>query len=115
MRVLLSAPSSRRYEWRFRSAALGYPLIFHSLQLQFLAGRTGLRIVTIAVRPTSDAFNAPFVFSSDERVAYYFETLTKMSMQELAVGLEGFCISGINGTYSKLLLFLVPMLIALQP
>ncbi|PIL36587.1 hypothetical protein GSI_00276 [Ganoderma sinense ZZ0214-1] len=66
-------------------------------ELQFLAGRTGLRIVTIAVRPSSDALNAPFVFSSDERVGYYFETLTKMPMQELVVGLEGFCISGING------------------
>lgn len=51
--------------------------------------------MTIAVHPTSDAFNAPFVFSSNEHVAYYFETLTKMPLQELAVGLEGFCISGI--------------------
>ena len=37
------------------------------------------------------------MFSSDKHVAYYFETLTKMPLQELVVGLEGFCISGIQG------------------
>ena len=53
----------------------------------------------MAMCPTLDTFNALFVFYSDERVTYYFETLTKMPMQELVIALEGFCLSGIKGKY----------------
>ena len=69
-------------------------------QFQFLVARTQLRIITIAVRPSLDAYNAPFVFCSDPRVSLYFETLTKKTVQELAIGLEGFCISGVTCTSS---------------
>ncbi|KAI1782517.1 hypothetical protein LXA43DRAFT_905549, partial [Ganoderma leucocontextum] len=65
-------------------------------ELEFLTGRTGMCVLTIAVRPTLDSYNAPFVFVSEPRMTQYFETLTKKTIQELAMGLEGFCISGIT-------------------
>ena len=53
-------------------------------------------VFTVAVRPTLDSYNAPFVFVSDPRVSSYFETITKKTIHELAVGLEGFVISGVS-------------------
>lgn len=57
-------------------------------------------IFTLAVRPTVDAYNAPFVFASEPRVLQLMETLTKKTIQELVMGLEAFCVSGINGKLS---------------
>ena len=52
----------------------------------------------IAVRSKLDWYNPPYVFYSNERVAQFWESLTSKTIQDLALQMEGFCISGIKGT-----------------
>ena len=70
--------------------------MFICTQLEALTGRTRMCVFTVTVHPTLDSYNAPFIFISDPRVTLYFETITKKTIHEIAVGLEGFVISGVS-------------------
>ncbi len=67
-------------------------------QLEFLHGRTDTDVLLIAVRSNLEHHNQPFVFYSSERVASFWETITKKTVEDLALQMEGFCISGVEGT-----------------
>ncbi|PIL29501.1 hypothetical protein GSI_08309 [Ganoderma sinense ZZ0214-1] len=66
-------------------------------ELEFLAGRTGMCVLTLAVRSSLDSFNPPFIFVSEPRISQHMETITGKTVLDLAIGLEALCVSGITG------------------
>ncbi len=51
------------------------------------------------MRANHDDYNPPFVFYTGDGIANFFELVTKNTIQDFAVKLEAYCISGVDGTY----------------
>ena len=66
-------------------------------QLEELHGRTNNEFLLIAVRTRIEDLNPPYVFYSGERVADCMKTLTKHSVQDVAVKMEAYCLRGLEG------------------
>ncbi|RDX50670.1 hypothetical protein OH76DRAFT_1348475, partial [Lentinus brumalis] len=66
-------------------------------ELEYLHGRTDTDVLFIAVRSKLDYYNQPYVFYSNDRVAEFWETLGKKNLPDLALAMEGYCISGMDG------------------
>ena len=67
-----------------------------SPQLEFLHGHTDTDVLFTAVRSKLEYYNQPYVFWSNDRVASFWETLTKKTLYDLASQMEGYCISGVE-------------------
>ncbi|KAI0348815.1 hypothetical protein OH77DRAFT_1491362 [Trametes cingulata] len=64
-------------------------------ELENLNGRTGTEFLLVGVWSQTDHFNPPYVFYTNERIVQFVELLNNMSMQDFALRLEGFCVSGV--------------------
>ncbi|KAG1852589.1 hypothetical protein C8R48DRAFT_584135, partial [Suillus tomentosus] len=64
-------------------------------QLVELHARTGTEILLIAVRANVDHFNRPHVFQT-ARTVDFFDSSIGTSVGDIAICLEGFCISGVK-------------------
>ncbi len=51
------------------------------------------------MRSNHEDYNPPFVFYTGDRVGTFFELISKNTIQDFAVKLEAYCISGVDGTY----------------
>ena len=66
-------------------------------QLENLHIRTDVHIFFVAVRSQPTQYNHPYVFYTDDRVPRYLEQFSGgKTVDDLATGLEGFCISGVQ-------------------
>lgn len=70
-----------------------------TLKMQDLYVRTGTEVLAFVVRPNSKAFNQPYVMESSPRIGQYFHSTLGMMPSEFVVKLEGFCVSGKDGSY----------------
>lgn len=52
----------------------------------------------MVMRTDMNHYNTPFFFHTNERIRQYLETVTGKTIHELVIELEGFCISGMQGT-----------------
>ncbi|KAI0686977.1 hypothetical protein C8Q76DRAFT_635673, partial [Earliella scabrosa] len=68
-----------------------------SRQLEELHGRTHNEFVLFAVRSDIEDYNPPYVFYSGERMADAMKLLTKISVEDVAVKLEAYCLLGVDG------------------
>ncbi|RXW12164.1 hypothetical protein EST38_g13688 [Candolleomyces aberdarensis] len=59
-----------------------------------LHARTGIEILTFAVRSKVDDFNRPFFFATTPRFEEFFSAIFKTNLMETSIRLEGFIISG---------------------
>ncbi|RDX48314.1 hypothetical protein OH76DRAFT_1352635, partial [Lentinus brumalis] len=66
-------------------------------QLEECHGRTENEFVLLAVRSKHDDYNPPYVFYTGDRIANFVEIVTKNTIQDFAVKLEAYCISGVDG------------------
>lgn len=74
-------------------------LTLSTLQLAMLNERTGIDAMLFAVRSDPSQFNAPYSYATSERIANFVNISTKTPIMDYAVRLEGYCLSGIDGTY----------------
>lgn len=74
--------------------------IHQTNQLQALSARTGVETLLIAVRTNSEFYNNPLIFYSNQHLADYLEMTTKTSVGNYVVRMEGFAISGVEGTFT---------------
>ncbi|KAI0693250.1 hypothetical protein C8T65DRAFT_544120, partial [Cerioporus squamosus] len=61
-----------------------------------LHGRTDIDIFCMAFRSKIDSYNAPYIFYTSERIAAYVQNQTKKTIQEFALGMEAYNLSGAN-------------------
>lgn len=64
--------------------------------------RTGTEVLAFVVRPDSKSFNQPYVLESSPRIGKYFHSTLGMLPSEFVVKLEGFCVSGQDGSYRRI-------------
>lgn len=64
--------------------------------------RTGTEVLAFIVRSNSQAFNQPYLLESSPRIGQYFHSTFGMPPSEFVVKLEGFCVSGKDGSYLHL-------------
>ena len=67
------------------------------MKLTTLHARTGTETVLIAIRPDSDQYLRPYVFSSSDRVSEFFPLSLQHPLSDIATRLEAYCLSGIEG------------------
>lgn len=70
-----------------------------TLKMQDLYVRTGTEVLAFMVRPNAKAFNQPYVMESSPRIGQFFHSTLGMLPSEFVVRLEGFCVSGKDGSY----------------
>ncbi|KAL6298320.1 hypothetical protein BKA93DRAFT_744378, partial [Sparassis latifolia] len=58
---------------------------------------TGTEVLMLAVRSSADHYNQPHVFMTSEKLVDFFTTSFNATLSDVAVRLEGFCLSGIPG------------------
>ena len=51
----------------------------------------------MATRGDIDAFGNPVVYHSDDRVKHFIESTTGTTLEDTAIHLEAYCISGLEG------------------
>jgi hypothetical protein len=75
---------------------------FHTyiLQLTALHARTGTITLLMAVRSNTDHYNIPYIVYTSNRVAEFFELSVKHQLPDLAMRLEAYCLSGVQGTFT---------------
>ncbi|KAL6298785.1 hypothetical protein BKA93DRAFT_743471, partial [Sparassis latifolia] len=66
-------------------------------ELVALHDRTGTEVLMFAVRSDINQYNQPFIFYSNLRLSHFIATTTKCTVQELAMHMEGYCISRVEG------------------
>ncbi|THU88292.1 hypothetical protein K435DRAFT_607629, partial [Dendrothele bispora CBS 962.96] len=67
------------------------------LLLQRLNSRTGVESMLVVVRSNSEHFNPPEAWVTSERVGSFCELAFKQTPHAIALCLEGYCISGVEG------------------
>jgi hypothetical protein len=55
----------------------------------------------LAVRSDADHYVRPLVFYTSQRVSDFFDLSLKQSMADIAVRLEAYCISGVQGIFHQ--------------
>ncbi|KAI0363286.1 hypothetical protein BV20DRAFT_1058172 [Pilatotrama ljubarskyi] len=65
-------------------------------KLENLHGCMGTEFLHVGVRSQTDHFNLPYIFYTNERIVQFVGLLTNISMQDFALRLEGFCVSGVD-------------------
>ncbi|GBE88967.1 hypothetical protein SCP_1403750 [Sparassis crispa] len=66
-------------------------------ELDALSQCTGTETLLFAVHSSTDQYNQPFVYHSNERLAQFFHMATKMDILTFAIKMEAFGISGVEG------------------
>ncbi|KAI1796805.1 hypothetical protein LXA43DRAFT_879401 [Ganoderma leucocontextum] len=66
-------------------------------ELENLHKRTGMGTLLLATRGSIEAFGNPVVHYSDPRVQQFMETTVGATLEDTALRLEGYCISGVQG------------------
>ncbi|TFK79898.1 hypothetical protein K466DRAFT_446878, partial [Polyporus arcularius HHB13444] len=61
-----------------------------------LHGRTDIDILCMAFRSKIDAYNAPYIFYTSDRIAAYVLNQTKKTIHQFALGMEAYNLSGAN-------------------
>ncbi|KAH9931190.1 hypothetical protein B0H21DRAFT_699888 [Amylocystis lapponica] len=69
-------------------------------ELTALHSRTGTEAILFAVRSKTEHYNKPYVFCSNARMSEFMEVVTKASVQDLALRMEGYCVAGVQGVVS---------------
>ena len=67
------------------------------MQLTAISERTGTQSILISVRSSSEQYNAPFLFYTDKRLADFFALTTTTTAADIAVRLDAFLLSGVDG------------------
>ncbi|GBE78670.1 hypothetical protein SCP_0115610 [Sparassis crispa] len=68
-----------------------------SRELEGLSQRTGTETLLFAVRSSTDQYNQPFVYASNDRLPEYFYLKTKTDILTFAIKMESYGISGVEG------------------
>lgn len=55
----------------------------------------------LSVRSSTEGYNKPFFFSSDQRLEDYFALAFNITIPELVRQMEGYMTSGVKGMYSE--------------
>jgi hypothetical protein len=69
-------------------------------QIQTLHARTSIEVILFAVRSHSGQYNRPHVTITSDRIEDFFQLSLKHTVHEVAMKLEAYCISGVQGTYA---------------
>ena len=69
--------------------------------MEYLAERTGTKVLVVGVRSEPDMYNAPFVLATDERIAQFVELRLKHTLMDFAIRMEAFLISGVHGKFNS--------------
>ncbi|OBZ72319.1 hypothetical protein A0H81_07734 [Grifola frondosa] len=64
-------------------------------ELTVLNSCTDMDVLLFTVRSNAQHYNKPYIFCSNHHLAEFVKLVTKASVQELALKMEGYCISGI--------------------
>jgi hypothetical protein len=75
----------------------GFSYLSVSLQVEMLHSRTGTEVLVIAVRSDLRQHLRPHVFYTSDLFTEYFDLTIGKTANDIAFGLEGYCISGIRG------------------
>lgn len=67
------------------------------LQLSQLHSRTGLEFLLVSCRSTTDDFVKPFACFSSDRIKSFFNSSLNRSVDDFALQLEAYVMSGIKG------------------
>lgn len=59
--------------------------------------RTGTEFLVFVSRSTHDDFMRPFTYSTSRRIDDFFQVITQEQPSNLALKLEAFCLTGMNG------------------
>ncbi|RDB30730.1 hypothetical protein Hypma_005885 [Hypsizygus marmoreus] len=66
-------------------------------EIEHLHARTGVEILMIAVRSKKEHFNRPHVVTTSDRISDFIELTAKENVFDLAVRLEAYMLSGVEG------------------
>lgn len=67
------------------------------LQLDALYARTGFETILFGVRSSTDHYMAPMVHATSPKIPTFFDLVAKKPVADLAMSMEAFCLSGVNG------------------
>lgn len=68
------------------------------MQLAQLHSRTGLEFLLVACRSTVEDFAKPFAYFSSDTIKGFFSSSLNRSVEDFALQLEAYVMSGIKGT-----------------
>lgn len=74
-------------------------------KLEQLSLRTRVQVMLFAVRQATTQLTQPFVYASHPHLPHFVELTTKESVEAYAMRMDGYCISGVEGTCLLFLLF----------
>lgn len=72
------------------------------LQLDALYARTGFETILFGVRSSADHYNAPMVHTTSLKIPAFFDLVVKKPITDIAMSMEAFCLSGVDGEYAQL-------------
>jgi hypothetical protein len=72
----------------------------------------GTEFLLVAVCPDSNQYLRPYIFTSSDWVSEFFSLSLQHSLSDVAMRLEAYCLSGIDGKY--LCVDIVDLLISIQ-
>ncbi|KAI1792844.1 hypothetical protein LXA43DRAFT_1060225 [Ganoderma leucocontextum] len=66
-------------------------------ELENLHKRTGTAVLMVATRGSIEVFGDPVVHYSDSRVQQFVESTVGATLEDIALRMEGYCVSGVQG------------------
>ena len=72
----------------------------HFTQLDALHARTGFETIIFGTRSSTDHYTTPLVHATSAKIPKFFDLVIKKPVADLAMSIEAFCLSGVDGELS---------------